>query len=49
MKDKRQIHREDFESCTAFHDAALKAGMAPEEFFKLESERLDKVEKEHDA
>lgn len=49
MKNRRQIRPEDFESFTAFHDAALEAGMTPEEIFKLEAERHDQVEKEHDA
>ncbi len=49
MTDKGQIRREDFESFTAFHDAAIEAGMTPEEIFKLEAARLDKLENEHDA
>ena len=49
MTDKGQIRREDFESFTAFHDAAVEAGMTPEEIFKVESERLNKLESEHNT
>lgn len=49
MTDKGQIRREDFESFTAYHDAAIEAGMSPDEIFKLESERLKKFEKKHDT